>query len=119
MTTHDLDGVERIADRVGVLHEGSLLVNEKLDVLKARYCRLVWTATDEVPRQRIEAGLRHLGVVDTGTATAPNEAVVEKFSEFGFDRFCQEAPVEVMRIDSLSLEEIFIALCGAERGGRS
>jgi hypothetical protein len=45
--------------------------------------------------------------------------VVEKFSEFGFDRFRQEAPVEVMRVDSLSLEEIFIALCGAESRGRS
>ncbi len=119
LTTHDLAGVERIADRVGVIQGGSLLVNEKLDVLKARYCRLVWTANDNISRARIEAGLRHLGVVGTGPATGANEAVVEKFSEFGFDRFRQEAPVEVMRIDSLSLEEIFIALCGAEPGGRS
>jgi ABC-2 type transport system ATP-binding protein len=119
LTTHDLDGVERIADRVGVLQEGSLLVTEKLDVLKARYCRLVWTATDEVPRERIEAGLRHLGPVGGSLAQGASEAVVENFSEFGFDRFRQEAPVEVMRVDSLSLEEIFIALCGTERGGRS
>jgi ABC-2 type transport system ATP-binding protein len=119
LTTHDLSGVERIADRVGVIQGGSLLVNEKLDVLKARYCRLVWTANDKIPRERIEAGLLHLGVVGTGQAKRLNEAVVEKFSEFGFDRFRQEAPVEVTRIDSLSLEEIFIALCGAEPGGRS
>jgi len=119
LTTHDLAGVEGIADLVGVLHGGSLLVNEKLDVLKARYCRLVWTATDEVPRERIEAGLQHLGPVGAGLAAGASEAVVEKFSEFGFDRFRQEAPVEVMRVDSLSLEEIFVALCGAEPGGRS
>jgi ABC-2 type transport system ATP-binding protein len=119
LTTHDLSGVERIADRVGVIQGGCLLVNEKLDVLKARYCRLVWTANDKIPRERIEAGLRHLGVVGAGPARGATEAVVEKFSEFGFDRFRQEAPVEVMRIDSLSLEEIFIALCGAEPGGRS
>jgi ABC-2 type transport system ATP-binding protein len=119
LTTHDLAGVEGIADRVGILREGSLLVDEKLEVLKARYCRLTWAATDQVQPERIEAGLRHLGAIGTGLATGATEAVVEKFSEFGFDRFRQEAPVEVMRVDSLSLEEIFIALCGAESGGQS
>jgi ABC-2 type transport system ATP-binding protein len=115
LTTHDLTGIEGIADQVGVLKEGTLLVNEPLEVLKARYCRLIWTAPEGVSRQRIETGLQHLGVVDAG----PNEAVVEKFSELGFDRFRQEAGVDVTRIDSLSLEEIFILLCGEERGGRS
>jgi ABC-2 type transport system ATP-binding protein len=119
LTTHDLAGVEGIADRVGVLHGGSLLVNEPLEVLKARYCRLTWAATDKVQRERITAGLQHLGLVGEAVAAGATEAVVEKFSEFGFDRFRQEAPVEVMRIDSLSLEEIFITLCGAEPGGRS
>jgi len=119
LTTHDLAGVEGIADRIGILQGGSLLVDEKLEVLKARYCRLTWAATDQVQPERIEAGLQHLGAIGTGLATGATEAVVKKFSEFGFDRFRQEAPVEVMRVDSLSLEEIFIALCGAEPGGRS
>jgi ABC-2 type transport system ATP-binding protein len=115
LTTHDLNGVEGIADHIGILREGSLLVDEKLDVLKARYCRLIWSSTESVAPQRIEAGLQHLGVVSTG----PQEAVVANFSEFGFDRFRQEAPVEVNRVDSLSLEEIFIVLCGEDRGGAS
>jgi hypothetical protein len=80
---------------------------------------LIWAPNNEIPRERIEAGLQHLGPVGSGLVTGASEAVVEKFSEFGFDRFRQEAPVEVMRVDSLSLEEIFIALCGAEPGGRS
>jgi ABC-2 type transport system ATP-binding protein len=115
LTTHDLNGVEGVADRIGILQEGQLLVNEPLDVLKARYCRLIWASSENVSQQRIDAGLQHLGVVKTGS----NEAVVAKFSEFGFDRFRQEAPVDVTRVDSLSLEEIFIVLCGAERGGAS
>jgi len=119
LTTHDLAGVEAIADRVGVIRGGSLLVDEKLDVLKARFCRVIWAATDTVPRERIDAGLQHLGVVGGNVAAGANEAVVQKFSEFGFDRFRQEARVEVMRVDSLSLEEIFIVLCGTEPGGQS
>jgi ABC-2 type transport system ATP-binding protein len=115
LTTHDLAGIEGIADQVGVLKEGSLLVNEPLEVLKARYCRLIWSATDNIPQQRIGNGLKHLGVVSSGA----NQAVVEKFSEFGFDRFRQEAAVDVTRIESLSLEEIFILLCGEDRGGRA
>lgn len=87
LTTHDLVGVEGIADRVGVLHGGSLLVDEPLEVLKARYCRLTWAPTDDIPPERIQAGLQHLGVIGTGTAQGANEAVVEKFSEIGFDRF--------------------------------
>lgn len=119
LTTHDLTGVEGIADRVGVLKDGSLLVDEPLEALKARFCRLIWAATDRVPRHRIEAGLQHLGVVATSATTKTNEAVVGQFSEIGFGRFRQEAPVDVTRVDSLSLEEIFIALVGGERRSRS
>jgi ABC-2 type transport system ATP-binding protein len=119
LTTHDLAGVEGIADQVGVLKDGALLVDEPLDALKARFCRLIWSATDRVPRHRIDAGLQHLGVVTTGARAQTNEAVVGQFSEIGFGRFRQEAPVEVTRVDSLSLEEIFIALVGDESGRRS
>lgn len=114
LTTHDLHGVEGLADQIGIIKDGALLINEPLDVLKARYCRLIWASSDTVPRQRIEAGLKHLEVV----STSPNEAVVAKFSEFGFDRFRQEAPVDVTRVDTLSLEEIFVVVCGDEPGDR-
>jgi ABC-2 type transport system ATP-binding protein len=119
LTTHDLAGIEGIADRVGIVKDGSLLVDEPLEVLKARYCRLTWIEKEGLSRERINAGLKHLGAIHTAAKTRPNEAVVENFSELGFDRFRQEATVEVDRIDSLSLEEIFIALCGDEKGGAS
>jgi ABC-2 type transport system ATP-binding protein len=115
LTTHDLTGVEGIADRVGVLKDGSLLVDEPLVALKARFCRMEWTTTDDVSSESVESGLSHLGVVAMGGA---GEAIVRDFSEIGFGRFRQEARVEVLRVDSLSLEEIFVALCGDDRGGR-
>lgn len=119
LTTHDLTGIEGIADRVGVLQDGSLLVDEPVETLKARFCRLIWSETPEVSSERIDAGLQHLDVIASGAAGGATGAVVGGFSEIGFGRFRQEAPVEVTWIEPLSLEEIFIALCGEERGGRS
>jgi len=39
VTTHDLAGIEGIADRVGMLHGGRLIVDEEVESLKARYRR--------------------------------------------------------------------------------
>ena len=116
LTTHDLAGVEGIADRVAVLKDGSLLVDEPLVALKARFCRMEWTNADGVPSERVESGLSQLGLVAAGALGRAGEAVVSDFSETGFGRFRQEVPVEVQRVDSLSLEEIFVALCGNDRG---
>ena len=116
LTTHDLAGVEGIADRVGVLRDGRLLVNEELETLKARFRRLAWTEA-EVPAERLEAGLQHVGVVASETMGGAVEAVVSGYDEVAMSRFAQEAPVEMVRSEALSLEEIFIALCGEAQGG--
>jgi len=39
VTTHDLAGIEGIADRVGMLHGGRLIVDEEVESLKARHRR--------------------------------------------------------------------------------
>lgn len=119
LTTHDLAGVEGIADRVGVLNEGSLLVDEPLVALKARFCRMRWMTPEGVTPESVASGLSHLGVVTTGAMGRAGEAVVSDFSEIGFERFRVEASVVVERVDSLSLEEIFVALCGNQRGDQS
>jgi ABC-2 type transport system ATP-binding protein len=114
LTTHDLTGVEGIADTVGILQQGSLLVDEKIEALKARFCRLTWNASDEYPLSQVERALRHLGSVRTRKTAGAFQTVVDNFSETGFGLFREEAPVEVVRVDSLSLEEIFIILCGEQ-----
>ena len=40
LTTHDLGGVETIADRVGIMVDGKLVVDEELELLKSRFRRV-------------------------------------------------------------------------------
>lgn len=56
LATHDLAGVEAIADRVGILRDGRLMVSEELEALKARYQPLSLTEifirlTDDATQQ--------------------------------------------------------------------
>jgi len=91
-------------------------VDESVEALKARFCRLIWTENSDVSSKSVEAGLRNLDVVASGVGGATG-AVVGGFSEERLALFQQEAPVEVTRVELLSLEEIFITLCGEKRGG--
>ena len=40
ITTHDLAGIETLADRVAIMKNGSLVVEDELDALKARFRRI-------------------------------------------------------------------------------
>ena len=46
LTTHDLAGVEGLADRVGILRAGRLVVDEPLEALKARFRRVTAVAAN-------------------------------------------------------------------------
>jgi ABC-2 type transport system ATP-binding protein len=48
-SSHFLDDVERMADRVSILHEGRLIVDAPADELKRRVCRRTWTAPESDP----------------------------------------------------------------------
>jgi ABC-2 type transport system ATP-binding protein len=115
VTTHDLAGVEGIADRIGILRDGSLLMDENLEALKLRWCRLQWTDDGTVPAATVETALAHLQPI--AFRPGADHAVVKGFTEAAFGRFRDTARVEVTQIDSLSLEEIFIASCGPGNGG--
>lgn len=44
LTTHDLAGIEALADRVAIMKNGVLVVEEELDALKARFRRIRFAA---------------------------------------------------------------------------
>jgi ABC-2 type transport system ATP-binding protein len=93
LTTHELEAVERVAERVAVLHGGRLVVDEPLESLRSRFRRL--PAAAETP------SVRAAGTV----ATAWGERrVVTDWPGDGL------ADALAARAEPMSLEEIFEAL---------
>lgn len=99
LCTHDLAGVEGLADRVGILSQRSLAVNEPLEALKARMRRLRWAPGSPRP-----AGIQGLGILRESEGPFGHEALVSFYPEGGIQEFPD------LRVEPLSLEESFIAL---------
>lgn len=98
ITTHDLDAVEPIADRVGILRDGRLVLDEELETLKSRFRRI-----------RVAGGV--VGAFETASVrpwgSGGTEAVVTNYDD--------ERAVPNADVSAMSLEEIFIAVAGEKR----
>jgi len=108
-SSHFLHDVERIADRVGVLHDGALVVDASLDDVKRRVVRCAWAPRAGTPPPDGPHVLR---------ASARRD---------GFDLTLLDAPAallaqlraggELGRLAPPSLEELFLDLTGPDRPG--
>ena len=105
LTTHDLAGVESIAQKVGILGRCRLLVDEPLEDLKARFRRLAFRSGDTEAWK----GLKPISVARQPWGT---EVVIHDYSET--DGECGASEVLPM-----SLEEIFTAVAESNEGGVS
>jgi ABC-2 type transport system ATP-binding protein len=99
LTTHDLTGVEAIADRIAILSEGRVVLEEELEVVKARFRRIRYAQRPVA----LESGA--IAMRSWGSSGA--EAIVSDFQESS-ERF------QAAQIEALSLEEIFIAVVGGQ-----
>ncbi len=110
VTSHDLAGLEGLADRVGILHAGRLLLNEPKDTLKARFRRL-----------RVPAGAPPdwggFAVVATHSQPWGHEAIVSDFDENRLEALRAGRAEGSLEVVGLTLEEIFLAVCGTKGGG--
>jgi ABC-2 type transport system ATP-binding protein len=113
ITTHDLAPVEGIADRVGMLQNGRLVLDEEVETLKARFRRIRFASQ---PMTLTQANLQAASVRQWGTGT---EAVVSNYDDVAFARLRGEAQMPVADVSPMSLEEIFIAVVGEQAGARS
>jgi len=116
LTTHDLAGVERIADRVGVLKDGRLLLSEESETLKARFRTVRYRS--EVTENRTDFGneLDELEPVRVKVRGWGIEAVVSAFSDERFERFAAKDGIVDAEVAPLSLEELFLAVAGEGKG---
>ncbi|HSK79976.1 MAG TPA: ABC transporter ATP-binding protein [Thermoanaerobaculia bacterium] len=101
ITTHDLAGVEKIADRVAILKSGRIVLDEEMEALKVRFRRISF------PRGR-EREIEALAPVAVAALGWGVEAVVSNWDE---ERFAGPDEAEV---SALTLAEIFIAVAGEE-----
>ncbi|MDQ6799581.1 MAG: hypothetical protein M3041_01955, partial [Acidobacteriota bacterium] len=102
LTTHDLAGIETLADRVAIMKNGSLVLEEDLDALKARFRRIRFAAQ---PVALEQSALRTALVRTWGSGA---EAIVTNYDDVAFERL-HSTNAEV---SAMSLEDIFIAVSG-------
>lgn len=110
VTSHDLDGIERLADRVGIVRDHELLLDEPLEQLKTRCRRLRVTGSvagfDWGPFATLSHDAREWGA----------EAVVTNYSEATLAAFQARGGRPGLEVQSLSLADIFVALVGRKGG---
>lgn len=111
ITSHDLAGIEGIAQRVGILREGALVMDEPLEVAKGRFRKVALPCGPEaVP------SLEPMRPIRVRTRPWGSEAWVCAFSQETFGALRSEPRGEAAEASPMTLEEIFIALVGEEGG---
>lgn len=104
VTTHDLSSVEAIADRVGILKNGRLVLDEEMETLKGRFRRIRLVSQ---PMALAQANLVATNVRQWGNGT---EAVISNYNDLELARLRDS----VADVAPLTLEEIFIAVAGEQ-----
>jgi ABC-2 type transport system ATP-binding protein len=109
VTTHDLAGIETFADRVGMMENGRLVLDEEVDALKSRFRRIRFAAQ---PVAIDTAVLRPTIMRSWGGGA---EAIVSNYDDLTFERMCSASKtIGAAEVEAMSLEEIFIAIAGGK-----
>jgi ABC-2 type transport system ATP-binding protein len=110
LSSHELDQVEHVAGRIGIIREGRLVAVEAIATLKQRALRRVEVrlaaSSPEVERLRDLAGVRDFAIAD---------GVVRLTVEGSMDDFVKELarlPVQTLTSEPPELDEIFRSYYG-------
>jgi ABC-2 type transport system ATP-binding protein len=105
MSSHHLSEVERIADWVGIIDKGKLLLEARLDDIRANYRRI------RVVGERLPRTLPDALVVNS--AEGVSEYVMRSGAE-AFAATLRSQGATVIEVLPLNLSEIFLVLVGKE-----
>lgn len=107
IASNDITGIEAVADRVGIIAGGRLVVDEPLESLKSRFHRITTSGRSEWRELARDAE-----VVASRKVAGGTEAVVRIPRQIEPDGLGGPG----VEIHPMSLEEIFVALCGDPDG---
>lgn len=117
VTTHDLTGIEGIADRVGIMQKGRLVHDETMEGLKERFRRLRCVLTNGTSADEVESALQPLDPAAVRVVGAGVDAVIGRADHDSVRGFRETTGITEVELEPLGLEEIFVALCGDDEGG--
>jgi len=124
LTTHYIEEAEEMADRIGVINKGELILVEDKQVLMRKLGRKQLTLTLQAPLERIpseladlplELGSDHHALVytfDTQTEETGIATLLKRLGEQGID-------FKDLHSSESSLEDIFVSLVRNPQGGRA
>jgi ABC-2 type transport system ATP-binding protein len=110
-SSHYMSDVERLADRIVMLHEGKILIDEALDSLQENYSLALVPHEANVTRERILGLDSCLGVRDRVEALHVVFRNDPEQSRIALER---ELGIANSRCTTIALEEMFIELAGGQ-----
>jgi ABC-2 type transport system ATP-binding protein len=108
-SSHVLPEVERIADRIAVIHEGRVLLTDEMDLLREGACRLLVTGEPEPTADELE------GCVRAETKDGATSLTFLADEEAARAAVEARGGLEVRQAAALTFEDLFVDLVG---GGR-
>jgi ABC-2 type transport system ATP-binding protein len=119
LTTHYLEEAEELADRVGVIDRGRLLVVEDKNVLLARHGRRTLRVTLAARAQALPAVLDRAGarLEGDGTVLALESGPDGSLGAAAAALAEADLPVADVETTRTSLEDVFVRLVGGSRAG--
>jgi len=106
-STHIVNEVEKLADHVGIMHEGNLLVSTPVEELKDNVKRIRMIFDDTVPEDLSVSGL--LKKESSGHEVS---VIVKDFKKELMDEISNRYKPKTSEVQTLTLEDIFIAMVG-------
>ena len=114
LSTHILNDIERICDRIGILHEGKIVVDESLEILMNRYLQPIYDIEfKEVLNENQIDTIKTASFVEQVTINGKNISLVIKDMDLNGKNVLKllaktEMPIISMNMRKPSLEDIFM-----------